>query len=172
MALEPIDIALLVTSKLESLDVRYAISGSLAGTIHGCNHTPSNVDIVADLQPKHVISSIERLGASFYVSTEAINRALEEQSLFVFFHADDCFQVAIFLATDKPFENQLLSRCEQFAVSFAPYRYAYLITPEDLILIKLELYQRGVHTPERQWQDVIDIIKFQGRCLLLNDSRL
>ncbi len=42
---------------------------------------------------------------------------------------------------------------------------SYLCSPEDIILNKLVWYKTGGETSERQWNDVIGIIKVQGESL-------
>jgi len=44
----------------------------------------------------------------------------------------------------------------------------YLCSPEDIILNKLVWYKTGGGTSERQWSDVIGVIKVQGKNLNKN----
>jgi len=47
-------------------------------------------------------------------------------------------------------------------LSAEPERYAYITTAEDIILAKLEWYRMGGAVSERQWRDVVGVLKVQG----------
>jgi hypothetical protein len=42
-----------------------------------------------------------------------------------------------------------------------PPRYFFLISPEDLILGKLDWYRQGGEISERQWNDVLGVLRVQ-----------
>jgi len=44
-------------------------------------------------------------------------------------------------------------------------RKFYLSSPEDIILNKLQWYQKGGRVSEQQWKDVLGVLKVQGNKL-------
>jgi hypothetical protein len=76
MPQSPLDVTLFVTRIFEGLDISYAICGSLAGATHGTACATMDVDVVADLDQRHVNQLIRKLGAEFYADETMIRDAV------------------------------------------------------------------------------------------------
>lgn len=162
---EPVEVTLLVADILQSLDILYAIAGSMAGTIYGRIRTTMDVDLVVDLHPDQVEQFIQRLGGLFYFDVQAINNAVLTRTHFNLIHLETMFKVDIFIPKTRAFDQQLLSRRMKSNISSSTEWRAYFVAVEDLILSKLEWYRHSGGTSERQWQDVLAIIQIQDRTL-------
>lgn len=159
---ESTQITLMVTDVLESLNIRYFIGGSVASTIHGVARTTLDSDLVAEIQLPHVPLLVQRLRDEFYLSMEAIFDAIEQRSSFNLVHLESMFKVDIFIAKDRPFEQAQLENRQAYLITTDPERSAYVASAEDTILAKLEWYRLGGEISDRQWQDVIGILRVQG----------
>lgn len=159
---ESTQITLMVTDVLESLNIRYFIGGSVASTIHGVARTTLVSDLVAEIQLPHVPLLVQRLRDEFYLSMEAIFDAIEQRSSFNLVHLESMFKVDIFIAKDRPFEQAQLENRQAYLITTDPERSAYVASAEDTILAKLEWYRLGGEISDRQWQDVIGILRVQG----------
>ena len=162
MLLEPALITIRVTSVLEKLHVRYLIGGSLASTLHGMVRTTQDSDIVAELRQEHVDAFIRELIIDFYIDEKMIADAIARQASFNIIHRDSFFKVDVFVPQMRPFMAEQMSRAQRQTLSIEPPAEAFVATPEDTLLAKLEWYRIGGEVSERQWRDVLGILKVQG----------
>jgi len=162
---EPLAVTLLVTQVLDDLSIPYFIGGSLASAIHGVVRTTMDVDLVAALEPGHVAPFVARLGEAFYADEGMIRDAVNRHSSFNVIHLESMFKVDVFVYKGRPFERIQFERRTLQSLSQDPPRAAYVTTAEDIILAKLEWYRQGGEISERQWRDVLNVVKVQGEAL-------
>ena len=155
---DPIAVALTVASILESLEVRYLVGGSIASSLHGELRSTNDVDIVANLQPRHVAPLLAALGPAFYVSEEAVRDALKLDGSFNAIHLATAVKVDVFVAGRDPFDAERLAH--RMPVHVRPDRAGELFvdTAEHTVLRKLEWYRRGGEASDRQWRDVVGVL--------------
>jgi hypothetical protein len=55
-----------------------------------------------------------------------------------------------------------LARRQASVITTAPEHSVYVISPEDTILAKLEWYRLGGEVSERQWRDVLGVLKVRA----------
>lgn len=158
----PIQVTLLVIEALEALGVPYLIGGSVASALYGVERMTMDADVVADLRPEHVAPLVQRLGESFYMDVPAVLEAILRQSSFNMIHQATMFKVDIFILKHRPFDQMQLSRRIEQPVAFEPEQRAYFASVEDTILAKLEWYRLGGEVSERQWRDVLGVIRTQA----------
>jgi len=156
-----IDVTLQVIDALEALDITYVIGGSLASTLHGVARTTLDSDLVADIKIEHIAAFVEKLQTAFYVSAPSILDAIIFQSSFNLIHLETMFKVDIFIPKSRLFDRSQLANRTSVIVSHDPERSAYVASAEDTILAKLEWYRMGDETSERQWRDIIGVIRVQ-----------
>ncbi len=71
-------------------------------------------------------------------------------------------KVDVFLAGRDPFDQERLRLRERLLVSTAPPSWLWMDTAEHSVLRKLERYRRGGEVSERQWRDVVAVLRIQG----------
>jgi hypothetical protein len=148
-----------VISVLELLDVQYVIGGSVATLVHGIPRFTNDIDIIVNFNPENIEPFVCALEQEFYVDREAIKGALEHQGSFNLLHYDTMFKVDIFFAKDRSFDRAQLSRRVLKKLSSDSPRQVYVLTAEDNIVAKLEWYRMAGEVSERQWRDVLGIMK-------------
>lgn len=159
---EPIAVTLLVIDALDALGVPYLIGGSLASAVHGVLRATLDTDLVADLRLEHAEPLARALGGTFYVDAESIREAVLHQRSFNVIHLETMFKVDVFVVKKRPFHHSQMERRMAQVIATDPDRTAYVATAEDTILAKLEWYRLGGDVSERQWRDVLGVMKVQA----------
>jgi hypothetical protein len=159
---EPILVTLQVAEALEDLEIPYFIAGSLATAVHGVARATMDVDLVAVLKPGQIEPLLTALGDAFFVDEQMIRNALRQGLSFNLIHKKTMFKVDIFPARDRAYDRAQFERRAAYALAEETGQTAYVASPEDNILSKLELYRLGGEISDRQWQDVINVLKIQG----------
>jgi hypothetical protein len=162
---EPIAVTVLVTQVFEELNIQYLIGGSLASTVYGMVRTTQDVDIVAEMQLNHIQPFIIALQGDFYLDAEMITTSIREKSSFNIIHRLTMFKVDIFIPKASPFQQSELNRAEKQIIIKEPEVSAYFASPEDTILSKLDWFRKGGEVSERQWRDVLGILKVRAGTL-------
>lgn len=167
---EPIAVTLIVVEALEKLNVPYFIGGSLASAVQGVSRATMDADLIAELNEGHILPFTRSLGDAFYFDTETIRAAVHQHGTFNLIHFKTMFKVDIFVSKGRPFDKAQLSRRTRHNLIAGSDASAYLASPEDTILAKLDWYRKGGEVSDRQWQDIIGILRVQrGR---LDDAYL
>ena len=152
-------ITLLVTQTLERLGIPYAVGGSLASSLHGVIRSTLDVDIVADMGIEHIQPLVAALSKEFYADDEMMKDALQHQSSFNLIHYETAFKVDIFIRKSRAFDQMQLERRRPSIIATDPEQSLYVTSAEDVILSKLEWYRMGGEVSDRQWRDVLGVLK-------------
>jgi hypothetical protein len=159
---EAVGVLMLVVEAFDHLHIPYFIGGSMASALYGVTRSTIDADMVAEVKPEQVRFLVEALGEVFYADEEMILDAISQGSSFNLIHLKTMFKVDVFVRKDRPFDRiQFQRRVEQvFAVD--PEQKAFIATAEDTILAKLEWYRLGGEVSDRQWRDILGVLKVQA----------
>lgn len=156
---EPIEVTFKVTQVLEKLGVPYIIGGSLASTLYGMIRTTQDSDIIAEMHPQHVQPFITALEGEFFIDGEMIHESILRQSSFNIIHRDSMFKVDVFIPQPRPFHQSQLDRAQRQTFHLESEISANFASAEDTILSKLEWYRMGGEVSDRQWRDILGVLK-------------
>ncbi|MBU2634849.1 nucleotidyl transferase AbiEii/AbiGii toxin family protein [Patescibacteria group bacterium] len=152
-----------VTKILQELKIPYIITGGMAVLIWGRPRFTADIDIVVELKIENVDSltaALSVLGKASYIDKNMIKDALEHGGEFNFIHGDTGIKVDFWVLQKKPFE---LSRLKRRIAKDILGEKVYFISPEDLILSKLEWYEQT--NSSRHLEDVESVLKISGKKL-------
>jgi hypothetical protein len=153
-----------VVRLFERLGVPYLIGGSVASSALGVARTTLDVDVVADLHLPHVDAFVTGLGDAFYVDRAMVEAAVTRSACFNLVHYESMLKVDVFVLATSSFDRAAFSRRVPHPIvdeEGEPTRPYFLSTAEDTILHKLLWYQEGLEVAERQWRDVLGVLKVQ-----------
>lgn len=137
----------------------------MASSLHGVPRSTNDVDVVAEIHLGQIDEFVSRLEDSHYVDLEAAREAVRQRRSFNLIHEDTSVKIDVFVAENHPFDKQEMSRAQIKVSDVTPARPFFVKSPEDLILRKLLWYREGGEVSDRQWQDVLGILKVQGERL-------
>ncbi len=167
-----IEVTLKVIKIFEKLNIGYYVGGSIASSAYGIARATLDVDIIADIKLNQASAIEDSLKEKFYVDVDMIRNAIEKQSSFNLIHLDTMFKIDVFILKDEPFSVEAYSRRLQKVVSEDSSEQLYFSTPEDTILSKLAWFKSGKEGSERQWRDILGVLKVQGKQLDMSYIKL
>ena len=138
----------------------HTIGGSLASSFAGEPRSTVDIDIVAALEESHIPALTSALSLDFYVDAEALRRAVRERTSANLIHHATQLKIDLFVAGGTQLDEQQLNRRQMITVS--PGRTIYVHPPEDILLQKLRGSRKGGEVSDRQWRDILGIIRVQG----------
>ena len=157
-ALEP------VARILQSLNIGFFVAGSVASSFHGAARSTMDVDVVANLQPAKIQPFVSRLDSEeYYVSQAAVEDAVKRSSCFNVIHLASSFKVDVFILKNRDFDKSSMARALYGKVDVGSGFEVPIASAEDTILSKLEWYRMGNEVSERQWDDVVRVMKILGQ---------
>jgi hypothetical protein len=162
MAGEQLRVLFKVVEVLERLNINYVIGGSFASSTHGFARATMDVDLLVSLKLEQAHLLVSQIGTEFYADEQAILRAINAMQHFNIIHIDTSFKIDMFVAKPDAFDEKQLERRQMRVINDEPEIKAYVATAEDTILAKLKWYRLGNEVSDRQWKDVLGIIRIQG----------
>lgn len=157
---DPLGVAVAVASVLETLGIRHTIGGSIASSFAGEPRSTIDIDFVVAIDETHVSALVSALSPDFYVDAAAISRAIRGRGCANLIHQPSQLKVDLFVAGGTPLDQQQLDRRQE--VTLADGRTIHIHPPEDILLQKLRWYRIGGEISDRQWRDLIGIIRVQA----------
>jgi hypothetical protein len=158
--IDPIDTALVIARHLDALGILHTIGGSIASSFAGEPRSTVDIDVVAALEERHVDALTTALSPEFYVDADALLRAIRSRTSANLIHQATQLKVDLFVAGGTPLDDRQLAR--RLVVDLGDGRRLYVHPPEDILLQKLRWYRRGGEVSDRQWRDIVAIVRVQG----------
>lgn len=171
MPSDPIRLLLHVAEVLERIGTPYFLGGSLASSMLGEPRSTVDIDRAIVLRSADVPALLAALGPEFYVDEGAMRHAVERRSSFNAIHQPTVSKAGFFVLGDAPFDRAQLEGRRLSPALEGSGRRVFVSSPEDLILRKLDWYRQGGGVSDRQWCDVLGVLKVQAERLDLAHLR-
>jgi hypothetical protein len=155
-----------VTKLFIDIGIQYYVGGSIASSMLGLSRTTMDVDMVSTITANKVDDLYNGLKDKYYIDKEMIFDAIKDHSSFNIIHIETMFKIDVFILKDRDYDKESFfrKRIDSFKEGNNSIDI-YIPSPEDIILNKLEWYRMGGEISERQWNDVLGVIKVQGKNL-------
>jgi hypothetical protein len=156
---EHLRIALRLGEALDAVGIPSMVCGSTASSLHGEPRTTYDLDIVVDLRQDQVEALRLELEGEFLLDAAALQAAVKENSRCNILHRDTAFKIDLVLLKERPFSCEEFARRQRRQVLAG--QTLCVTSPEDMILAKLEWFEKGGRVSDRQWRDVLGMLKLQ-----------
>lgn len=147
---------------LDAEGIPNALTGSVAAAVHGEPVTSLDVDIVVNMTPESALRIARRWRADLNADEHSFRLAAEEHGIATMLHMPSGLKIDISNLRDTPYYREVMQRRMRFVPEGATEEL-WVVTPEDLILMKLLWYQ-GLPS-EKQWRQAVGIAQIKGRNL-------
>lgn len=149
-----------VVAVLESLHIGYAVVGSVAGLSHGWGRVTIDVDVLAEFALEHVDEFVARFDEEeFYIDAAMIRDAIRFQGSFNLLHFETGIKIDVFVSKKRPYDLEVTARRELETMSDGQTPAFYVESAEDLALSKIVWFKSGGEVSDRQWNDVLGVLK-------------
>lgn len=155
---DPLSVAVVVATVLEEIGIRYVIGGSVASSLIGEPRSTLDLDIMIDIDVLRVRQLAGRLRDNFYIDEESAVGAVHSGSSFNAIHLSSSLKVDFFPAEREAFAREQLERRRPVLLD-PPGVTLYFYAAEDLIVRKLMWFRAGGAVSDRQWRDVLGMLK-------------
>jgi hypothetical protein len=154
-----------VVRAFDQLRIPYFLGGSMASSVHGIYRATADADFVAAVRPEHAKPLRDLFHPDFYADLQAIQTATASYRCFNIIHLETMLKVDVFVARRDPFHLMQMRRRLLQTTDPEGRTTFYVASPEDTILAKLQWYRDGGGVSDRQWNDVLGVLKVQGTVL-------
>ncbi len=128
-----------VTQTLESEQIPYMMSGSLALTLYAIPRATRDIDMVVELHEDHLPKFIDAIKDKFYFHEPTIKQAIKRGGMFNIIHLESSYKVDFIIRSSHPYELLKFERRRQ--IDYFGLKI-WVVTLEDLIISKLAWIQQ------------------------------
>jgi len=166
MLSDPLLVMVKLSRVFDTLGVDYLVGGSMASATYGIYRPTQDVDLVATLRPRHARLLVAALQDEFYVDEQMILDAIRTTSSFNVIHLSTMDKADIFVPEQSPWAEEEMRRRRRQPIETGDIEAEVCFaSPEDTVLQKLRWYRMGGGTSERQWNDIVGVLKVQAESI-------
>jgi len=147
-----------VIDTLEKLQISYMIGGSVAAIAYGEPRLTLDMDVVVELSIDQAKKLAKSFGSEYYVNLESMLEAIINKGSFNVIQSEEGVKVDFYVLGNDAFSQAEFKRKRK--ESFDESREAVFVTPEDIILKKLQWYKIG--ESGKHLEDIKGVLKISG----------
>lgn len=150
-----------LTVIFEQLNIPYFVGGSVASSLQGEVRFTEDLDLVIDIKFEQKSLLINALSKEFYISDVAVSEAINNQTTsFNIIHLQTVEKADIFISGNDEFSMSRMSRRQLYKTEENQQSF-YVSSAEDTILQKLLWFKMSKDQSQKQWRDILGVLKLQ-----------
>ncbi len=143
----------------DRLQIPYLVTGSVAAMACGEPRLTNDIDVVAEVEEKHIAGLLTAFpSGEFYLDEEAVRGAVRRRGQCNVIHPASGLQVNVVIAKGTEFDRSRFSRARR--IRPAETYEARFAAPEDVVIKKMECYKEG--GSEKHLRDIAGIMKISA----------
>ncbi len=159
---QPIAVAIQVAKAFDDLQIHYVVGGSLASSTHGIPRVTEDVDLFVWLTGSLVEALVVRLESEFFVDRDLALDAVMHLGSFDLLHRATRFELDLFVSDRSDMSTLEMQRAKVIGLGDPAYPLR-ICSPEDIVLQKLDWYERDGRASDRHWHDLVGVLAVQAR---------
>ena len=148
-----------VADALEAIGVTYAVTGSIASSVHGEPFSSLDVDVILTASARETIDLADRLSPRFYAPRDMLVDAAERSAFANVVDNRTGLKVDLSFVGKNTFLKATLRRRVRSRIGSHPKEF-WFVTAEDVILMKL-LWRRETRSA-KQWENALGVATVKG----------
>jgi hypothetical protein len=156
--MDAIGVALRVAAAIEAAGGAYFVGGSVASSLQGEPRATNDIDIVLELPLGCIGELVRLLGSDFEVDSDMLRDALLHGRTCNVFYLPSVMKVDLFAVGPAPYDEVEFARRRPVSVRSSG-ETLILKSPEDTVLRKLLWHRAGGEVSDRQWRDVVEVLR-------------
>ncbi len=149
----------LMRSALEACGIRFAVGGSWASAAYGEARFTNDIDILADFDANSLDLFLSVLPAGFHADAVEARNLFGIGRAFNVIYMPTALKFDLFPARAFPIGAEEIERAVMLPNSGLGEEPVPFVSPEDILLAKLDWFRQGGEVSERQWRDIEGIVR-------------
>jgi hypothetical protein len=150
---EELEILKEVCGKLDSAEIEYMITGSIAMAFYSAPRMTRDIDIIINVSVNDIEKVINLFQKGYYINEIVVKEAIKNRSMFNIIHNESVIKIDFIIRKDELYRIEEFSRRQEIKVDNSSVS---VVSPEDLILSKLFWVHQS--DSELQLRDVKNIL--------------
>ena len=148
-----------VTDNLDSLEIPYAITGSVASSAHGEPFQSMDVDLILAALPTRTAALSRNLSPRFYAPDDVLVEASRKGGFINVIDGQTGMKIDLSFVGNDAFLQQCLGGRVRERIGSHPREF-WFVTPENIILMKLAW--RKDTKSAKQWENALGVARYKG----------
>jgi len=150
---EQLEFVKLIASRLDSVDIPYMMTGSMAMAVYSVPRMTRDVDLVVEIKPVDVDKIVDLFSEDCYIDRDSVRQAVDAHSIFNIIHNQWVVKADLIIRKNEEYRREEFARRQKIVIGDMTIS---VVSAEDLILSKLVWGKKS--QSELQLLDVRQII--------------